>query len=138
MLFSMKRPSATNTIGREVNKLLRRRDRAVRENDLDAFLATQISEIPGSSAAGYVAVDRLVSRLKATYQDRRNRRHVMALIHEEYWRNGAKSHDGYLLYHLLRQPDGELKISAIAWTAHGGGHRPLKAGRTKVAKQTAA
>lgn len=100
----------------EVEILLAARDQGVLDKDPEIFLSSQFGEIHESKSEGYLALDKLASKLIAVHEDETNPNHIVALVKEIYWRKGHLSHQGYLLFYLRRDPTGSVKIQNIAWS----------------------
>lgn len=95
-------------------EIFKKRDRAVAEKDQVSFLSTQIGEIPDSLSESYLKIDNLSSKILYVQRDEKNSQLWVVLVQEDYFKNDAFSHRGYLLYKLVDK-NGKLLISEIAW-----------------------
>lgn len=104
---------ANNTkIPKEITKLFKARDRAVKNNDLKLFSSTQLREIENSSSRGYISNEEMKSKI-ITGQKLNSVTYKIA-VKEKYYKNNKLSHTGLLFYFIVNTQIG-WKIFDILW-----------------------
>lgn len=88
----------------EIKKLFKTRDSAVSKKDKKLFLSTQIGEIRGSFAEGYLSIDKLVTGVVAVEDI--NKISKMVAVRESYYIKDKKNHSSLLLYYLIKTVNG--------------------------------
>ena len=90
------------------------RDRAVQEKDQELFLSTQKGEIEDSHSEGYMKNEKQDCEVLFTVQDEENSNLWVALVRENYFRDGNPTHHAYLIYKFIDE-GGDPLITDIVY-----------------------
>jgi len=99
-----------------IKAIFQNRDKAINIKHKKLFLSTQVKnqEIKWSYSSGYLKLSKLKSKVLRIYKDNKNKNLWIVLIKEEYYKKGKFSHQGYLIYKIIRD-NNRFLIFDIRW-----------------------
>lgn len=99
-----------------IKAIFKNRDKAVNSKDKKLFLSTQIKnqEIKNSYSKGYLKLSNLKSKVLHVHKGNKKNNLWIVLVKEEYCKKNKFSHQGYLIYKIIRDKNKFL-ISDIRW-----------------------
>ena len=96
--------------------IFKNRDKSINRKDKKLFLSTQIKnqEIKGSYSKGYLKLSMLKSKVLYIFNDGKDNKLWIVLVKEEYYKKDKFSHQGYLVYKIIRD-NNKFLIFDIRW-----------------------